>query len=100
MDPKRFLAIIGRRKWVIVITTAVAVVLAIIGTLLTPPSYEASVILRIAAAAATGGSADYVSYDSMLYVDRLLNTYTTIAGSDSKLQELTQKLGLPPGAKP
>jgi polysaccharide biosynthesis transport protein len=99
MDPKDYLAIIGRRKWVIAITVAVAVAVAIIGTLLTTPVYEASTILRIAAASASGGSADYVGYDDMMYVDRLLNTYTKIATSDSKLQELAQKLGLPPGAK-
>jgi tyrosine-protein kinase len=99
MDPKRFLAIMRRRRWVIIVTTTVAVVVAIIATLLTPPSYEASVILRIAAAAATGGSTDYVSYDDIMYVDRLLNTYTKIATSDSKLQELAQKLGMPAGAK-
>ena len=83
----------------IVVTTGMAVAVAIVGTLLTPPSYEASLILRIASAAASGGSADYVSYDSIMYVDRLLNTYTKIATSDAKLQELAQKLGLPPGTK-
>src|SRR5437667_12311001 len=99
MDPKDYLTIIGRRKWVNAITVAVAVAVAIIGTLLTTPVYEASAILRIAAATASGGAADYVGYDDIMYVDRLLNTYTKIATSDSKLQELAQKLGLQPGAK-
>jgi polysaccharide biosynthesis transport protein len=92
MDLKHYLAVLGRRKRVIAVTAAVTVVVAIIGTLLATPSYEAAAMLRIAAA--SGASAEYVGYNDIMYADRLMNTYSKIATNEATLKELAQKLDL------
>lgn len=98
MDLKAYLAILWRRKWVIAITAIVTVTVAVIGTFVMTPVYEASTTLRVPTA--RRGSADWVDYD-VGYADRLMNTYAQIAASGPVLEELTQRLGLdqPPKVK-
>lgn len=98
MDLKAYLAILWRRKWVIAITAIVTVTVAVIGTFVMTPVYEASTTLRVPTA--RRGSADWVDYD-VGYADRLMNTYAQIATSGPVLEELTQRLGLdqPPKVK-
>lgn len=91
MEFRTYLEIVSRRKLVIAVTTIVTVVVAIIGTLLMTPVYQATATLRVATAAQ--GSLDYVSYD-MTYADRLMNTYAKIATSAPILGELQKRLGL------
>jgi len=91
MDLKAYLAILWRRKWVVAITAIVTVTVAVIGTVVATPVYEASTTLRIPTA--RRGSADWVDYD-VRYADRLMNTYAQIAASGPVIEELTQRLGL------
>jgi len=91
MELRAYLAILWRRKWAIVTTAAMTVLVTAVGTFLVTPSYAASATLRVATAAT--GSPDYVNYD-ITYADRLMNTYTRIATSGPVLAELAQKLGL------
>jgi non-specific protein-tyrosine kinase len=91
MDVRAYLEILRRRKWVILVTTAVTVIVALAGTLLMVPEYSASTTVRVATAAS--GSSDYVSHD-INYADRLMNTYTKIATSGPVMTQLIQKLNL------
>jgi non-specific protein-tyrosine kinase len=91
VELRAYLAIIWRRKWVIVVMVAVMVTVAVIGTLMATPTYEASTTLRILAA--TSGSAEWASYASK-YAERLMGTYAEIAVSGPVLEELVERLGL------
>jgi succinoglycan biosynthesis transport protein ExoP len=91
MDVRAYLEILRRRIWVILITAAITVIVALIGTLLVVPEYSASATVRVATAAS--GSTDYVSHD-INYADRLMNTYIKIATSGPVLAQLVQKLNL------
>jgi polysaccharide biosynthesis transport protein len=89
MELRKYLAILWRRKWVILITMTVTVVVVIAGTLVTKPTYSASSMLRIATSSnISASSSDYQ------YADRLMNTYVTISTSKVVLDELKQQLGL------
>jgi len=91
MEIRTYITILWRRKWVIAITLAVTVTVVLVGTLMMTPKYVASTTLRVLTA--TGGSADWVEYDTM-YGERLINTYAKIATSGPVLAQLAQRLGL------
>src|SRR3972149_2112056 len=89
MELKDYLAIISRRKKIILGTLVATLNVVIIGLLVTTPVYPASSTLRIATA--SGGTVNYSDY---MYADRLMNTYVSIATSSPVLDELKQQLGL------
>jgi len=89
MELQDYLAILWRRKWVIVITIIVTEIVVIVGTLLTTPTYSATATLRIATAA--NGAVNYSDY---MYADRLLNTYVQISTTKPVLDELKRRLSL------
>jgi capsular exopolysaccharide synthesis family protein len=88
MDIRNYLETLGQRKWLIAVTLAVTVVVAVAGTLWMTPTYQASATLRVGVAAA--GSASTADY---MYADRLINTYAKIAASGPVLEELGKRLG-------
>jgi capsular exopolysaccharide synthesis family protein len=92
MDFTQYWTVLWRRKWVILMTASMAVFIAILVVLLTPPRYAASTTLRIATAS-IGPVLDQRGYD-ISYSDRLLNTYSKLATSGPVVSELAQKLGL------
>lgn len=83
MELRRYLMILWRRKWVIIVTTVVTVGIVLVGTLRATPIYAASTTVRVA-----------TETESMSLMERLLNTYAELATSGSVLAELAQKLGL------
>lgn len=91
MDLLDYFEIVRRRKWVIVITTVLAVVAAGIVSLIIPASYSATSQLRLQTSLT--GSVDYVRYD-IQYTDRLINTYINIAQSKPFTDTLTEELNL------
>jgi non-specific protein-tyrosine kinase len=91
MDFRQYIAILWRRKWVIVVVIAVTVAITIVGLLRVTPTYVASTTLRVLTA--TAGSVDWVDYDTR-YAERLMNTYTKIAITGPVLEELVDRLGL------
>jgi capsular exopolysaccharide synthesis family protein len=91
MELRTYLQIFERRKWVIALTAIITITVAVVGTLLTTPVYEASTTLRIPTA--RRGSADWVDYD-VGYADRLMNTYARITTSGPALNELAKGLNL------
>jgi polysaccharide biosynthesis transport protein len=90
MELQKYFTVLWRRKWVIMITMTVTMIVVIVGTLMIKPTYSASVILRIATSTniTAGTASDY------MYADRLINTYVTISTSKIVLDELKQQLGL------
>ncbi len=92
MELKAYLAILWRRKWMIIVVACLTGTVANIGTLIMTPRYVASTTLRVATG--TSGSVDRVGWDEIQYADRLMNTYSKIATSDFMLAQLTQQLGL------
>lgn len=84
-----YLGILARRKWVIIGTALVTVLVFTVGTFLVPPTYSASTTLRIAQA--HSGSMDYTDY---MYAQRLMNTYVEILRSRPLLEEAIRRLGM------
>ena len=70
MTIRDYVEVLLRRKWVIIITFAVVMIIAVAATLLATPKYQASTILRVLAISG-GGSADWVSYDTK-QIERLM----------------------------
>jgi capsular exopolysaccharide synthesis family protein len=95
MELRQYLAILWGRKWVILTTLIITLCIVIIGTDLAIPQYLATAKIRVATAAGSASSSDY------LYADRLLNTYTNIATSGPTLEELANRLARaePPDVK-
>jgi succinoglycan biosynthesis transport protein ExoP len=94
MELWNYLEILWRRKWVIIITAVVTMLVTAIGLYMTIPVYEASTTLRVATA--TSGPWAQVN---LQYADRLMNTYSEIATSNPVREELKQRFGvdrLPP----
>jgi len=89
MQLKDYLNILWRRKWIILLTTLVTLVVVAYGTSLITPMYQASTTLRVAASAI-----DTQNYDLYIYNERLMNTYAEIAISRPILDELAKRLGL------
>ena len=89
MDIRFYWAILWRRKWVVILTVAIALLVTVIGTLLMIPRYVGSATVRIATTS-TGTVLDQ-RYDTQ-YTDRLMNTYAKLATSEPVVQELARRL--------
>jgi len=88
MELKSYLTILWRRKWVIIATAVVTILVVTGGTYLITPSYEASATLRISTRDA---SSDI--WGNLQYVERLRNTYALIVTSESVSLGLQKQLG-------
>ncbi len=96
MNIRSYLSIVNRRKWVILMTFFVTMVVVILGTHFLTPIYQASTTLRIATS-----SISQTNYLDYMYSDRLMNTYIEISASEFVQTELMKRLGLtkPPAIK-
>lgn len=91
MELKSYLAILWRRKWIILIVAVVTVGVVTAGTLRMTPVYSTTATLRIATAPV--GSVDSINYN-LTYADRLMKTYAQVATSSPVLSALSAKLGV------
>lgn len=89
MELKNYIDIILRRKWAIILTVVVTMIVVVIGTQMQTPVYQSSATLRIAASASGQGN-----YSDYMYSARLLNTYVEIATSEPVLAELAKRLNM------
>lgn len=87
MDLGRYLAILNRRKWIIVFTAAMTLAVILIGAYLVTPTYGASTVLRV-----HGSEADYANLN---YMDRLMRTYVELVTSTSFAGDIAHGLDLP-----
>src|SRR5688500_15889280 len=91
MNLSSFLAILWRRKWIILLTTVIAVATVAARTAMLTPLYRSSTTLRVGTSAI--GSFEFLQYD-LTYTDRLMNTYTHIATSTPVLTKLAEQLNV------
>jgi capsular exopolysaccharide synthesis family protein len=89
MELRRYLQILERRKWIVIIVTAITLLIVGIGTYLATPVYAAFVTVRVAQIQDNSVS----SYD-LNYSERLINTYVELVRSRPFLEETIQRLGL------
>jgi len=89
MEFKDYIAILNRRKWLIIVTLLAALVTVFVGSKIQTPIYESSVTLRVAAS-----SVGQLNYSSTTYATQLLNTTAQIATSQPVLAELAKRLEL------
>jgi polysaccharide biosynthesis transport protein len=92
VELRNYLGILRRRWRVFAMTAALTLGIGGIGTLLMARVYVASTTLRVSTAA--NRSIESVSYDSIMYATRLLNTYSKIATSEQVLEEVRERLSL------
>ena len=85
MELRTYLAILWRRKLVILIVAGLVGTIVNIGTLMMTPVYVGSTTLRVSRA--TSVSPDEPRYDSR-YADRLMNSYAKITNSRPVLAEV------------
>jgi len=89
MDLRAYLAILIRRKWIVICTVVVTAAIAGIASKLMPPMYAATTTVRVAT-----GVSGRVEYADYIYAERLMNTYAEILSSAPVLDEVKQRLGL------
>lgn len=89
MEVQIYSDILRRHKWVILLSTLVALGVVALGTLLQRPIYSATATVRVAQA--TSGTVEYADF---VYSDRLMNTYAQILTSRPLLLELAKRLNL------
>lgn len=89
MELQRYIDILARRKWIILLTMLVTVAVVALGSYLQMPVYAATATVRIAQA--SSGSIEYVDY---VYAERLMNTYSEVLTSRPLLGEVVRRLGL------
>lgn len=86
-----YIKIFWRRKWIIIFTTLAAALVVFIGVRKIEPAYVSFATLRIYTF--TTGSPDFISHDVM-YSERLMKTYATMATSFPILDPIAVELEL------
>ena len=92
MELKTYLAIINRRKWIILPAFVGLMGMVILAAQFISPKFSATARLRVKTP--VGGSSSYVDFN-IWYADRLMNTYADLATSSSIREELKRELNLP-----
>jgi capsular exopolysaccharide synthesis family protein len=89
MELERYLEVLNRRKWVILLTTAVTLAVVVLGTQRMVRTYSAAATVRVAA-----GHGVAVSYNDLNYADRLMQTYVLLLKSRPLLETVNTRLNL------
>jgi capsular exopolysaccharide synthesis family protein len=82
-----------RRPWLVAVIPLLIVVTAVGGVLRSPDRYAATVTMRVATPGSISGEA--VRGDALTYLDRLQNTYASLARSRPLRTKLARQLHLP-----
>jgi non-specific protein-tyrosine kinase len=91
MELRTYIAILRRRKWIIIFTTIFMTTLAGVYSYMATPMYSSSITVRVATISAGGIGG---SYTDVVYNDRLINTYARMVGSGNTKGEIAQELGM------
>lgn len=89
MEIRDFLDALWRRKWLIVVTTVICIAVAVIGSFVVRPTYNASALIRVSSA-----PNPLIDRADVQYVSVLMNTYTIMARSWPLYQSVIDKLQL------
>jgi capsular exopolysaccharide synthesis family protein len=91
MELETYLAILGRRKWLALSLFCVLMIIIIVVTIMIPPRYSATAIMRVVTP--KNGGLSYVDYNSF-YATLLMNTYVHLLTSSAVENELKETLQL------
>jgi capsular exopolysaccharide synthesis family protein len=91
MELETYLAILGRRKWLALSLFCVLMIIIIVVTIMIPPRYSATAIMRVVTP--KNGGLSYVDYNSF-YATLLMNTYVHLLTSGAVENELKETLQL------
>jgi uncharacterized protein involved in exopolysaccharide biosynthesis/Mrp family chromosome partitioning ATPase len=91
MELQSYIAIIWRRKWIILVSSAILILLVLLALRLLPNTYSSTARLRFLTP--KSGGANYVDFN-IYYATRMMNTYSSLASSPSLVQEVKDKLKL------
>ena len=89
MNLSQLLAVLKRRKWIILLTTVVAAIIAGLASSLISPLFAATATVRVATS--TAGRVEYADY---IYAERLMNTYAQTILSRPILDQIAADLNL------
>jgi capsular exopolysaccharide synthesis family protein len=92
MELRTYVAIIWRRKWIILMGSAILILLTLFGLNMVHDKYTATARLRFLTPKSGGTS--YIDFN-IYYATRVMNTYSSLASSSSMAQEIKDKLKLP-----
>lgn len=89
MEFTKYLKIVNKRKWLIIVLVVAALVPTFFLVRRQVPVYTASATLRVVP------FLNNLDYGTFVYFERLVGTYTEIAGSDNIVAEARKRLGVP-----
>ena len=89
MEIRRYIQILDRRKWVIILTTIVTLAVVTLGSFRMTRIYSATALVRVVA-----GLNSTVSYSDLNYTERLMQTYVQLLKSRPFLEEVSKRLDL------
>ena len=89
MDLRKYLEILNRRKWILLITALVTLEVTALGTLRSSPVYSATAMVRVAQS-----DPGTVSYNDLGYSERLIQTYVLLLRSRPLLEKVVDRLEL------
>lgn len=89
MDIKKYLYILWHRKWVVLITTILTTLVVLLGLQFYSPLYQATATLRVATSRSS-----QITYEELMYADRLLKTFASIAATASIREEVIKDFAL------
>lgn len=89
MELQRYIEILKRRKWIVLLTMTGTIIAVALGSLLVTPMYSATAVVRIAQIQDSD-----IGYYDLNYMERLLNTYEHLLASRPFMEEVITRLGL------
>jgi len=92
VEIRRYLQILESRKWVVIVTAIVTLIVVTLGSFRMTRIYSASAMVRVAA-----GLNSSVSYVDLNYSERLIRTYVQLLKSRPFLEEVITRLDLDVG---
>jgi capsular exopolysaccharide synthesis family protein len=85
----RYLQVLRKRKWIIALTALITVGVVLLNSLRLPPTYTSVARLRVTPLGINGPD-----YGTVMYFERLANTYFEIMRSDFVKDEAAKRLGV------
>jgi capsular exopolysaccharide synthesis family protein len=87
MDLRIYLEMLWRRKWTILLSAIVAVIVILVGVSFITPTYAATATVRV-------GLRGGIDYGALNYSERLMNTYAYMVRSSTMTDAAAAQLGL------
>src|SRR4051794_38369654 len=92
MEPSDYLAVLSRRRRLILAVVGVTMLAAVAASYLPAAKWTGTTIMRLEPSASISGG--NVRADDVTYLDRLINTYSRLVDTDQFRQEVAREAGL------